>query len=133
MLQLQKKNGKIRKKHLKLLRKNPELVHTVLALKEIAIHNNSEFWKRVALELEKSHRKRRVVNIYKIEKLSNDSDIVVVPGKVLGSGELSKPLTVAAHIFSHTAFGKISSKGNCLSLLELAEKNPKGQGLKVIY
>lgn len=132
MLQLKKKNNKIRRKHLKLLRKNPELVNIILRLKEIAINNNSDFWKKVASQLEKSHRKRLVVNIYKIDKLSKDSEIVVIPGKVLGTGELSKPLTVAAYLFSHTAFGKISSKGSCLSLLELAEKNPKGEGLKII-
>jgi large subunit ribosomal protein L18e len=58
---------------------------------------------------------------------------VVVPGKVLGAGNLDHPVSVAAFSFSAEAKSKISkAKGKCLSISELIEDNPKGSNVKIM-
>ena len=59
--------------------------------------------------------------------------MVVVPGKVLGAGEMSHPVTVAAFAFSGKAKEKIKARrGKCLSFFDLIKKNPKGSKVRII-
>ena len=101
-------------------------------LKKTAIENKAAVWKRVASDLEKPTRSRRIVNVYKIEKYAKDNDIVVVPGKVLGTGDLNKKVTVAAYTFSDEALKKINQKGSAISIKQLVEKNPAGKKIKLM-
>ncbi|GAH16373.1 unnamed protein product, partial [marine sediment metagenome] len=76
--------------------KNQQLQSLIRELKKSSIENKVKLWKRIATDLDKSSSKRRVVNLSKINQYAKDQDIVVVPGKVLSLGELSKKLTIAA-------------------------------------
>ncbi|RMF89481.1 MAG: 50S ribosomal protein L18e, partial [Methanobacteriota archaeon] len=59
-------------------------------------------------------------------------DVVAVPGKVLGSGTIAHPLTVAACSFTASAREKITAAGGrCLSIEELVKENPKGSGVRI--
>ena len=59
--------------------------------------------------------------------------MVAVPGKVLGSGALTHPTTIAAFAFSATATRKIKkARGKCLTFPELVKKNPKGANVKIV-
>ena len=69
------------------MKSNPQLTELVMNLKKKSIDDGSKVWKRIAEDLEKPTRKRRIVNLYKIDKYSNDNEIIIVPGKVLGTGE----------------------------------------------
>jgi len=90
-------------------------------------------WKRVAKDLQKPTRARRIVNLTKINKFSKENDMVVVPGKVLGSGELDHKVTIAAFTFSKQAIEKIEgSKGTIYSLYEFMKKNPKGEKTRIL-
>ena len=60
-------------------------------------------WKRVASDLAKPRRIRRSVNISRIERYCKSGENIVVPGKVLGSGTLTKKLTIGALSFSKSA------------------------------
>lgn len=101
-------------------------------LKKTSIENDVAIWKRVASDLEAPTRRRRVINVYKLDKYTKDNEIVVVPGKVLGTGELNKKITVAAYTFSEQALQKINAKGKTLSIKELVEKNPKGSKIRIM-
>jgi large subunit ribosomal protein L18e len=93
----------------------------------------SPFWRRVYELLDVPARKRHAVNVSKINRYAEDGDVVVVPGKVLGAGELNKKVTVAAFSFSYTALEKIEGAGGkAIHILELVKENPKGKGLKII-
>ncbi|MCQ4366423.1 MAG: 50S ribosomal protein L18e [Sulfolobales archaeon] len=72
---------------------------------------NKRIWKRVAEELERPARQRVVINVKKIDKYSKPNDVIVVPGKVLGVGTLSHPVTVYAFAFSKSAKEKIEKAG----------------------
>ena len=117
---------------MKNIQKNKPLMELLQLLRKTAIENKAAVWKRVASDLEKPTRQRRVVKIYKLEKHCKDNDVVVVPGKVLGTGELNKKVTVAAYNFSGQAVEKISAKGKAISIRELVEKNPQGKRIRLM-
>lgn len=83
--------------------------------------------------LSRSSRRRVAVNLSKISRYAGDGEIVVVPGKVLGSGTLTKKVTIAALSFSLTALEKIkSSGGRALTIRDLLKENPSGRGVRII-
>lgn len=80
-------------------------------------------WDKAAEMLERPRRNRVEVNISKIEKYGKDGLVVLVPGKVLGEGKLSKKLTIAAFSFSASAEKIISeSGGKAVEIESLLEK-----------
>jgi len=91
------------------------------------------FWKRIALDLEGPTRNRRVVNLSKINRFTKDGEIIVVPGKVLSSGELNHSLTIAAWQFSQNALEKINKKNaKAITIKELMKTNIKGKRVRII-
>ncbi len=112
---------------------NVHLQELIVALKKEAITSQAPLWKRLAEELESSTRQRRVVNLYKISKYARDNETIVVPGKVLATGDLTKKLSVAAWSFSSSAKEKIQkAKGEALGIGELLKRNPKVQSLRIM-
>ena len=100
---------------------------------EYSRENKAKIWKDVAERLAKPRRKHIAVNVSRLNRYTDKKDIVVVPGKVLGAGEISHPITVAAFTFSEKAKQKIKvARGKCLSFFELVKKNPKGSNAKMI-
>ena len=74
-------------------------------------------WKRIANDIEKPSRQRRVI----------------VPGKVLGSGILNHGLTVAALEFSEKAKKIIEqSKGKAITISELLKQKVKTSEIRII-
>ncbi len=107
-------------------------------LKELLVQldaksHDNKFWKRIAEDLRRPTRERRIVNVYKIEKFAQDGETVVVPGKVLSVGDLTKKVNVAALTFSEEAKKKIEhAKGKTLSLQELLKNNPEGKQVRIL-
>ena len=86
------------------VRTGPTNYQLQILLQELDVQaRNSPFWRKVADDLRKPARQRRVVNIYRIEKAALEGETVLVPGKVLSVGELNKKLSVAALTFSKNA------------------------------
>lgn len=112
---------------------NPVTRETILALEKQAKKEKAKIWKDVAMRLGKSTRIRPVVNIENLEKQCKDGDVVVVPGKLLGAGALSKKITVSALSTSEEAEKKVAKAGGkYMDLLELAKKYPDGSGIKIM-
>jgi len=112
--------------------KNLELETLIVELKTLAAKRKSNLWRRIASDLERPTRQRRVVNVWKIDKFAGEGEIVVIPGKVLGVGELSKKVKVAAYTFSEDALKKIKEKGEALSIQELMQKHPEGKNVRIL-
>jgi len=73
------------------------------------------------------------VNLSRLNRHTRAKETVVVPGKVLGAGNLDRAISVAAFSFSAQARLKISkAKGKCLSISELLERNPDGSNVKIM-
>ncbi len=112
---------------------NPELRSLILELRRKTHKVNKALWRRIADDLERSNRQRRIVNLSRINKYSKENEVVVVPGKVLASGDLNHKLTIAAFSFSKQAVEKIEKAGgNALTLKEIMDKNPEAKNIKII-
>ena len=111
---------------------NHHLAGLIQDLRKKANEHDSAIWKRIAEDLSKPARQRRIVNLYKLDKKTKEGETVVVPGKVLGVGELNHKLTVAAWAFSESAFEKINKLGKAIPIAELTKESPKGKRIKII-
>jgi len=112
---------------------NLELVGLIQLLRKQSNEQKVKLWKRIADDLEKPTRQRREVNLFNIEKHTKENDLIIVPGKVLGTGDLNHKVTVAAFNFSGSAIEKIKkAKGECLTIPEIMDKNPKAQKLRIM-
>ena len=112
---------------------NPILQNLIHELKKRSNEQSINLWKRVANDLEKPTRQRRVVNLSSISRYTKENEIIVVPGKVLGAGNLSHKLIISAFQFSNGAKEKIEKVGaKIIPLLELSKENPTGKGIRII-
>ena len=112
---------------------NSELVKTVTNLKKASRENDAPLWRSIAQRLEGPARNWPSVNISKLEFNVNKNSKVVVPGKLLGSGNITKKITVSAYSFSQSAKNKVEAAGGkCLSYNEFIKSNPKGTDVVVI-
>ena len=105
------------------MKTNQNLINLIRSLKKLSNKEKVNIWKAIAKELEKPTRRMRKVNLWHINKSTKDGEVIVVPGKVLGEGELDHKVDVAAYQFSEGAKSKIE---NNMLIEELMDKNPKG-------
>jgi len=112
---------------------NPILKQAIADLKAAGYKYKVPFATAIAEKMGRSTRRKVEVDVSRIERYAKKGETVVVPGKVLGAGILTKPVTIAAAAFSVSAIGKIEKAGGkIITIAELIEKNPKGTGVKVL-
>lgn len=112
---------------------NPQLLDLISGLKTKSREKEVYFWRDIALRLEKPSRNYPEVNLSRLNRHTKENELVLVPGKVLGAGELQHKLTVAALSFSGSARSKIAAAGGaCLSIQELMVKNPEGSKVRIM-
>ncbi|MDD5182219.1 MAG: 50S ribosomal protein L18e [Candidatus Nanoarchaeia archaeon] len=108
---------------------NPNLKNLIISLKKA----QKDVWTRIASDLAKPRRQRRTVNLSRINRYCAAKEIALVPGKVLGDGELTKKLTVAALNFSDDAKLKIEKAGGkTITITELLKTNPDAKGVRIL-
>ena len=106
---------------------NPILVETIIAAKK------NKGWNEIASILSGSKKNRSNINLEDIDKESGDGEIIVVPGKVLSQGELTKKVKVVALGFSEKAKEKLlKAKIETSSMIEEIKKNPEAKEIKVV-
>jgi len=110
---------------------NPVLRGLILELRKKANEHKANIWRRIADDLEKPTRQRRIINLYKINKYAKENETVVVPGKVLATGELDHNVTIAAFSFSGAALEKINKSGKAITINELMQEDPKGKRIRI--
>lgn len=90
-------------------------------------------WKLIIKELSKSRSIRREVNVGRLASVTADNEVVIVPGKILGSGNINHKITVWSSGISVAAANKIITAGGKLIPLEqVIEKYPTGKGVRII-
>ena len=105
---------------------DPYIVETVFAAKKHAP------WMSIAQIVSGSRRQYAAVNISQLQS-QEEGSIIVIPGKVLGNGDLTKRLRICAIYFSASALNKIKhANGEAVRLVDEISKNPKAQGVKII-
>ena len=112
---------------------NPRLLELIEELKRHSYENKAPIWKDTACRLSKPRRNWAEVNISRISRYAKKGDVILVPGKLLGSGNIDRPVTVASFHASEVARRKITDSGGLvLTIEELMNKNPKGSGVRIM-
>ncbi len=112
---------------------NAHLTAVVQELRDLSRENGAAIWRDVADRLERSRKNWSEVNLSRVSRYAAKGEKVVVPGVLLATGDLTVPVTVAAFRASTAARKKVEAAGGqALSLLELAVKNPKGSGVRIL-
>ena len=101
----------------------------VATLKKKSKKAKAKIWEDIATKLSRDAQ----VNVGKLNKHTKKNDVVAVPGKVLGGGEITHPVIVGAEKFSSSARTKIEGVGGkVLSLAQLSEQFADGKGVRII-
>ena len=117
----------------KNMKTNVGLVTLIDDLKAQTRSNGAPLWRDVALRLEKSRSNWAEPNLSRLSRHAADEDVILVPGKLLGSGDIEGKHTVAAYSFSTSARAKIEAAGGkVVSIRDLMNKNPEGKGVYIL-
>ena len=104
----------------------------ITTLKKTGMKEKVNTWKAVAEQLQRPTRIRREVSLFTLNQHTKEGEIVVVPGKVLANGNLTKKITVAAFKFSAEAKEKINKIGKAITIQELLKEQPKAKNVRII-
>ncbi len=112
---------------------NPQRSELIATLRKQSREQQAAIWLDVADYLAKTRSGRVAVNLSTIDRSTKQAEVVVVPGKILASGNLNHVVTVAAFEASEAAKAKLeAAKAKFLTIQELLKKNPKGSNVKII-
>jgi|SRR3989338_1241634 len=112
---------------------NANLRSIIIELRRKAYADDVPLFARIAEDLEKPTRQRRQVNLSKINRYARKGELVVVPGKVLASGDLSQNVTIAAWKFSQEALNKITkAKSKAITINDLMKNGVKDAMVRII-
>jgi large subunit ribosomal protein L18e len=90
-------------------------------------------WFHIGAVLAKPTKKRLEINLDAIDKNTKEGDNIVIPGKVLGKGNVSKRIRVIALHFSESAKEKLkAAKSDIVLLFDEIQKNPKAEGVNFL-
>ena len=112
---------------------NQIVVQMVKELKQASTKNDAPIWLKLAKLALKTSSSKRVVNLTRINDFTKEGEVIVVPGKILGTGNVSHKITLSSFSISNSAAKKIiESGGNIISFKEMIEKFPTGKGVRII-
>ena len=90
-----------------------------------------KLWKRIYRLVEVPARKRRSINISKLEITTKEGENVIVPGKVLSNGKISHRINIAAMEFSDSALKSLKDANcNVVSIKDMV--SDKSRSVRVI-
>jgi large subunit ribosomal protein L18e len=102
-------------------------------LKKASTKNDAPIWAKLAEYALKPSSARRDLNLNRIGQLTKENDVVVFPGKVLGTGNIPHKITLFSFSISNSAANKIlNNGGKIISHSELVEQNPTGKGVVLL-
>jgi len=117
----------------RIFKTDPNLLALIDDLKAKERETGAAIWRDIAKRLEKPKRNWAELNLSKLDRNAEAGDTVLVPGKVLAAGSISKNVTVAAYSFSEKAEQAISAAGGkTMSIADLMAANPKGSGVRIM-
>ncbi len=111
-----------------------ETTKTIAALERQYRKTKVMVWLDLAERLKSGRRRRKSINLWKLEKMAKkfSGKTLVVPGKILGTGEIKEKATVVALEYSAQARKKISEKGHALNFPEALKKAIKPSTMVIV-
>lgn len=108
---------------------DPNLMHLIMNLRK----TKKRIWRTIAEQLRKPRRTKVAVNLSKINRHTKEGSVIIVPGKVLGSGLLNHKVSIAAFVFTKQAKEKIKAAGGeSITIEELVSRNPNGSNVLIV-
>ena len=109
------------------------VIHMAKDLKKASAKNDAPIWAKLAEYALKPSIARRDLNLNRIGQLTKENDVVVFPGKVLGTGNISHKITLFSFSISNSAATKIVEQGGkIITYSNLIEQNPTGKGVVLL-
>ncbi len=109
---------------------NQIVLHMIKDLKQASKKNEAPIWSKLAELAIKPSSSKRVVNLTRINKTTKDNDVLFVPGKVLGTGNISHKIILSSFSISTTAAKKIiQTGGKIITYSDMIKKYPTGKGV----
>ena len=113
--------------------RNPVLKSAAVMLERKGREEKAAIWKEASELLLTTSTRKVEVNLGHLSGIVSKASAVFVPGKVLGSGLLTKKLVVGAYSFSKGARKKIEDVGGqALGVQDFVKKYPKGSGVLLV-
>ena len=111
---------------------NQVVLHMIKDLKQASKKNEAPIWSRLAELAIKPSTSKRVVNLTRINKITKDNDVLFVPGKVLGTGNISHKIILSSFSISTTAAKKIiQTGGTIMTYSDMIKKYPTGKDVMI--
>ena len=115
------------------MKTNPRINSLARELYKLSEKEEKGIWKSIARTLEKPSGSWASINLSRLNKITKKDEIVIVPGKILGTGQLDHPLEIYAFNASDSArTGIRNAKGKFGTIEEIARKNAKVKGVRII-
>jgi len=112
---------------------NPHLKILIKELQETSHKNSAPIWKDVAETIEGPRRHWAEVNVDHIAQHLKEGEVGLVPGKILGGGDIDRKVTVAGLMCSISARKKIEAAGGkVITFNQLMKSNPKGSNIRIL-
>lgn len=111
---------------------NSEIQKILLDLKILHSETKDGFWKKLIKELDKPSRQKTAVNISKINRFTKEGDFVVVPRKLLSSGDLNHKVTLVTTSLSQSAKEKLKDNAKIITFEEFVKAKSKPKNVKII-
>ncbi|NMJ86867.1 MAG: 50S ribosomal protein L18e [Thaumarchaeota archaeon] len=111
---------------------NPVLNEAIWNFKSAYKKTKAPIWLKLQKMMERTGSKRGV-NLSKLSRFTEEGDMVIVPGKILGAGTMDHKITICAFSLSQSAAKKIIESGSeIFSIKTFVEKFPKGSKVKIV-
>ena len=112
---------------------NDALIALIGDLKAQSRSTGAALWRDVALRLEASRSNWAEPNLSRLSRTAGGDETILVPGKLLGSGDITGSPNVAAYSVSAGARSKIEAAGGrVMSIRDLMNDNPNGKGVRIL-
>ncbi len=112
---------------------NESMQRLISELKKKSEESQSKLLGRIVKDLDKPARIRREINISRINRYTKEDEMIIVPGKVLGGGELDHKITISAFKFSEGALSKIEKSGSkVIPINEITKESISGKRVRIV-
>ncbi len=123
-------NAQLSKRRLKVRVRKKTNPRTATAI-SFALKNPG--WQKFAKVLSIPTRQQPSINLRDIDDNVSMGETVIIPGKVLSLGDITKKIKICSFGISQEALDKLKkTKSEWVHILDEMKKNPKAEGVKLI-
>ena len=112
---------------------NTLIDNTIWTLRQAFKTSKAPIWRALEKEFVGARTNRREINVRRLAEVTKSDEIIIVPGKVLGTGALDHKLTLCAFSISESAARKVLTAGGKIIMFEeMIKEYPDGKGVRII-